>query len=86
MVTSTRLKCSKHDVYLVLRVHLVMRPSGCNRVEFWGCPCPDCKYVRARKDQKKLVKRRVMPTSHRSLKKKAHDPVSDFDKQYFFNF
>lgn len=86
MITSSRLKCSQHDVYLVLRVHLVMRPSGCERVEFWQCPWIDCGYSRANKHQRKKVKKRVAPTSHRSLKQKARDPVSDFDKQYSFNF
>lgn len=58
MVTSTRLKCSTHDVFLVLRVKLVMLASGCNRVEYWECPWPDCGYVRANKHQKKPVRRR----------------------------
>jgi hypothetical protein len=84
-IRSTRLKCSTHGVWLVLNSHIVHKASGPVKIEFWECPL-NCGYVRARKDQLKPVKRRVAPTSHRSLKKKAHDPVTEFDKQYFLNF
>jgi len=84
-IRSTRLKCSKHKVFLVLNSHIVHKASGPVKIEFWECPLL-CGYVRANKHQKKPVKLRVAPASHRSLKKKAHDPVSEFDKQYFLNF
>jgi hypothetical protein len=56
-IRSTRLKCSTHGVWLVLDVQIVNKASGPVRIEYWKCPL-DCGYVRARKDQKKLVRSR----------------------------
>jgi hypothetical protein len=51
MVTSKRLKCSKHGVYLVLKVWWLEAVP----IEFWECPL-ECGYVRANKHQRKPVK------------------------------
>jgi hypothetical protein len=82
MVTSSRLKCSKHDVFLVLQVHLVMRPSGCQRVEFWQCPWRDCGYSRAHKHQKKVRKTR----GPRAISHKSDIPKPADDRQASFSF
>jgi hypothetical protein len=60
MIRSTRLKCSKHLVFLVLDVQVVAKASGPVRIEFWRCPL-NCGYVRANKHQKKPVTHRGTP-------------------------
>ena len=56
---SQRLKCSRHDVYLILRFMPVMKPAGCVVIEYFQCPIPECGYVRANKWERKPVARRV---------------------------
>lgn len=83
VIRSTRLKCSKHLVFLVLNSHIVARPSGPVRIEFWECPLL-CGYVRARKDQKKPVKPRAK--QHRVSPKTKFRSVPSNDQQASFGF
>jgi hypothetical protein len=86
-IRSTRLKCSKHDVWLVLNSHIVHKASGPVKIEFWECPLL-CGYVRARKDQVKLVKRRG-PRTHAKIvcntpKKVVFKPADDQQASFGF--
>jgi hypothetical protein len=78
-IRSTRLKCSKHGVWLVLNEHIVHKASGPVRIEFWSCPLL-CGHVRARKDQVKPVKRRVARKSLAITKVRASHK-SDTDQR-----
>jgi hypothetical protein len=51
VIRSTRLKCSKHGTWLVLR----SREVAGKPVTWWACPL-DCPYARPDKWQRKLVK------------------------------
>lgn len=67
-IRSTRLKCSKHGVWLVLNSRIVHKASGPVKIEFWECPLL-CGYVRANKHQKKIVKPRVASTKPKRQQK-----------------
>lgn len=82
-IRSTRLKCSKHLVFLVLDVQIVNKASGPVRIEFWRCPL-NCGYVRANKHQKKPVKPRGQ---RKSVAYKSHKcDTKASDQQASFGF
>jgi hypothetical protein len=84
-IRSTRLKCSKHLVFLVLNSRIVNKASGPVKIEFWECPLL-CGYVRANKHQKKLVKRRG-PRKSLAITKVRVSHKSDTDqRQASFGF
>jgi hypothetical protein len=83
-IRSTRLKCSKHKVWLVLNFRIVAKPSGPVRIEYWSCPLL-CGYVRARKDQKKPVRKRLTKNRLKVAPRPAKGCQSD-DRQLGLSF